>query len=92
MFNGCKKLKSVTMLATGGFDQYDCLYDWLDDAGTDESVTQRTLKVANQNVYTTLSDMSNVLPTEWKAGTSGTTILDKDGNDITSTIPSSSSN
>ena len=31
---------------------------------------------------------NNYLPTNWQAGTSGTTILDKDGNNITSTISS----
>ena len=89
MFYGCSKLQSVTMLATGGFDQYDCLYDWLDDAGTVAS--SRTLKVLNKDAYDKIVG-KNYLPTKWKAGTSGTTILDKDGNDITSTITSSSSN
>ena len=90
MFQGCTKLQSVTMLATGGFDQYDCLYDWLKDAGTDESVTQRTLKVASQAAYNAIVG-KNYLPSKWKAGSSGATILDKDGDDITSQITSSSS-
>ena len=80
MFNGCKKLKSVTMLATGGFDQYDCLYDWLDSAGTDDSVTQRTLKV---NSVTDYNEIQSNLPSNyWQIGKA--TILDKDGNEITS--------
>ena len=76
------------MLATGGFDQRICLSDWLDDAGTVAS--SRTLKVVNKDAYDKIVG-KNYLPTEWKAGTSGTTILDKDGNDITSQITSSSS-
>ena len=89
MFQGCTKLQSVTMLATGGFDQRICLSDWLDDAGTVAS--SRTLKVVNKDAYDKIVG-KNYLPTEWKAGTSGTTILDKDGNNITSSITLSSSN
>ena len=81
MFNGCKKLKSVTMLATDGFDKSDCLYKWLNDAGTDDSVTQRTLKVASQGVYTNI--VSN-LPDNWKIGASNTTVIDQNGNILTS--------
>ena len=92
MFEGCSKLQSVTMLATGGFDQYDCLYDWLDSAGTDDSVTQRTLKVNSQTEYNKIkslnSQSSSVLSVKWQAGASNTTILDKDDHDITSTISS----
>ena len=79
MFYGCSKLQSVTMLATGGFDQYDCLYDWLKDAGTDESVTQRTLKVANETVYNTIVNTkyynNPAIPDNWKKDASGTTVI-----------------
>ena len=84
MFNGCKKLKSVTMLATN-VSARDCLSGWLTDAGT--SATSRKLKVNSQTEYEAIKN-NNYLPTNWQAGTSGTTILDKDGNNITSTISS----
>ena len=45
MFQGSTKLASVTCLATSGFDEGRCLNDWLFGAGTDESVTTRTLHV-----------------------------------------------
>lgn len=45
MFQDCTKLASVTCLATSGFDEGRCLNDWLLGAGTDESVTTRTLHV-----------------------------------------------
>ena len=77
------------MLATDGFDKSDCLYKWLNDAGTE--ATSRTLTVASKEAYNAIVEKS-YLPTEWKAGPSGATILDKDGNDITSTITLSSSN
>ena len=83
MFYGCSKLQSVTMLATGGFDQYDCLYDWLKDAGTDESVTQRTLKVASQAEYNAIVN-NNYLPDNWKIGANNTTVKYQNGNNITS--------
>ena len=88
MFKGCKNLKSVTMLATD-VSRTNCLSDWLYDAGTE--ATTRTLKVAKKEAYNAIVEKS-YLPTEWKAGTSGTTILDKDGNNITSSITLSSSN
>ena len=88
MFKGCKNLNSVTMLATD-VSKTNCLSDWLYDAGTE--ATTRTLKVAKKEAYNAIVEKS-YLPTEWKAGTSGTTILDKDGNNITSSITLSSSN
>ena len=97
MFENCTKLESVTILATN-VSASDCLYNWLNDAGTGAS--SRTLKVASKDVYDTIVNKkyydyvsaSNiyVLPDKWKAGSSGATILDKDGNDITSQITSSS--
>ena len=86
MFAFCTKLQSVTMLATNVSASY-CLYDWLYEAGTGAS--ERTLKVASQTAYDAIK--SN-LPANWQAGATGAKILDKDGNDITSTITSSSSN
>ena len=86
MFAFCTKLQSVTMLATNVSASY-CLDDWLYEAGTGAS--ERTLKVASQTAYDAIK--SN-LPANWQAGATGAKILDKDGNDITSTITSSSSN
>ena len=45
MFKGCSKLASVTCKATSGFDAYWCLKDWLSNAGTDNSVTERIIHV-----------------------------------------------
>ena len=88
MFKGCKNLKSVTMLATY-VTASDCLKDWLYNAGNSNQISSRTLKVNSQTEYDAIK--SN-LPANWQAGATGAKILDKDGNDITSTIPSSSSN
>lgn len=89
MFKDCSNLKSVTMLATD-VSASNCLTDWLKDAGT--QATSRTLKVNSKEEYdkikaTNVQNNSN-LPGIWQAGASNTTILDKDGNDITSTISS----
>ena len=74
MFNGCTKLSTVTMLAPGdkiSEATYYC-YDWLNNAGTDETVTSRTLKVQDAAAYTALE---SCLPAIWKKGTAGTTVL-----------------
>lgn len=87
MFYGCTKLKEVTMLATD-VNATDCLSAWLKNAGT--SATSRTLKVNGKEEYdkikATIYGGSSNLPDIWKASTttSGATILDKDGNNITS--------
>lgn len=90
IFYGCTNLSSVTMLATDGFDADNCLNDWLKYAGT--SASSRTLKVNSQTEYNKIkslnSQSSSVLSVKWQAGASNTTILDKDGYDITSTISS----
>ena len=88
MFSGCTNLESVTMLATG-VSAWNCLKNWLDGAGNSDQISSRTLKVNSQTEYDAIK--SN-LPANWQAGATGAKILDKDGNDITSTIPSSSSN
>ena len=73
MFLHCTKLSTVTMLAPS--DQIskksDCCYNWLYNAGTDETVSSRTLKVMDADAYTALE--SN-LPDIWKKGTEGTTV------------------
>ena len=92
MFEKCTKLESVTMLATDGFDKSDCLYKWLNDAGTE--ATSRTLTVASKEAYDAIvnttyhdydsdSDIS-VLPENWQIDYNKTTVKDKDGNLLTS--------
>ncbi|SEV83085.1 hypothetical protein SAMN04487827_0311 [Prevotella sp. khp7] len=44
MFQGCKKLSSVTCKATDLSAGW-CLAHWLVDAGTDESVTTKTIYI-----------------------------------------------
>ena len=53
----------------------DCVFYWLDNAGTDKSVTSRTLKVQDADAYNALE---SYLPVNWKIGAEGTTVLYKD--------------
>ncbi len=71
MFHNCTSLSSVTMLATG-VNATNCLSDWLYNAGT--AATSRTLTLANQDIYNTLSTQANYLPDNWKQGAAGTTV------------------
>ena len=68
MFNGCTKLTSVTMLAPS--DQISqatyCCYNWLYNAGTDETVTSRTLIVTDEAAYNALVNNTAYLPAIWK--------------------------
>ena len=70
MFYGCTILTSVTMLAPK--DQITskdaCCNGWLEDAGTDESVTSRTLKVKDQAAYNALKDNSYLPADYWQIG------------------------
>ena len=85
MFNNCTNLSSVTMLApskeitSSGFSYY--LDYWLNNAGTDQSVKNRTLKVQDKAAYEALKANASYLPTNWQIG--NCTVLDKDGNVIT---------
>ena len=85
MFNDCTNLSSVTMLApskeitSSGFSYY--LDYWLNNAGTDQSVQNRTLKVQDKAAYEALKANASYLPTNWQIGKC--TVLDKDGNAIT---------
>ena len=83
MFQGCTKLSTVTMLAPS--DQIskasNCCYNWLDNAGTDASVTSRTLKVMDAAAYTALEGNGD-LPDNWKKDAAGTTVLNKDDGEI----------
>ena len=83
MFNNCTNLSSVTMLApseeitlSGSYLDY-----WLYNAGTDQSVQNRTLKVQDKAAYEALKANARFLPTNWQIG--NCTVLDKDGNAIT---------
>ena len=81
MFQGCTKLESVTMLTNEWGS--DPLFSWLDGAGTEAK--SRTLKVYDKETYkdiVTYYDTNN-MPDIWKIGKC--TVLDKDGNEITTT-------
>ena len=79
MFSNCPKLSSVTMLAPKSEieTKNKCVLNWLDNAGTDKSVT-RTLKVKNEAAYKALENNTAYLPENWKIGAKGTTVLYKD--------------
>ena len=84
MFNNCTNLSSVTMLApseeitlSGSYLDY-----WLYNAGTDQSVQNRTLKVQDKAAYEALKANARYLPTNWQIG-SNCKVLDKYGNAIT---------
>ena len=70
------------MLAPGDkiSEATDCCYDWLYNAGTDETVSSRTLKIQDKAAYDVLKNQSN-LPAKWQIG--NCTVLNKDGNAIT---------
>ena len=58
-----------------------CCYDWLYNAGTDETVKSRTLKVMDADAYTAL-ESKKYLPDNWKKDAAGTTVLNKDNTEI----------
>ena len=82
MFNNCKKLSTVTMLALDSeiTSKSYCVTAWLKNAGTDGSIT-RTLKVQDADAYTALEGNDD-LPDNWKIGAEGTTVLNKNGDEI----------
>ena len=75
MFNGCTKLSSVTMLAPSDkiSEATDCCLYWLYNAGTDETVTSRTLIVTDEAAYNALESKA-YLPDIWKKGATNTTV------------------
>ena len=83
MFYGCTKLSTVTMLAPSDqiTSKVDCCNNWLGNAGTDETVSSRTLIVTDEAAYTALKNKTDYLPTEWQIGKC--TVLNKDGKAIT---------
>jgi len=76
-------LSTVTMLAPS--DQISkatsCCDNWLYNAGTDKTVTSRTLKVMDADAYTALEGNS-VLPAIWKKDAAGTTVKKEDNTEI----------
>ena len=68
MFLDCTKLSTVTMLAPS--DQISkatyCCYNWLYNAGTDGTVTSRTLIVKDEAAYNELVNNEAYLPDIWK--------------------------
>ena len=83
MFLDCTKLSTVTMLAPS--DQISekayCCYNLLYNAGTDETVKSRTLKVMDADAYTALEG-KGYLPDNWKKGAAGTTVKKEDNTEI----------
>ena len=83
MFAECTKLSTVTMLAPS--DQIgswtNCVVYWLENAGTDETVSSRTLIVTDEAAYNALKNKTDYLPAKWQIGKC--TVLNKDGNEIT---------
>ena len=81
MFSNCPKLSSVTMLAPKSEIEAknNCVLNWLDNAGTNETVTSRTLKVQDAAAYTALE---GYLPDIWTKGTVGTTVVDENNAEI----------
>ena len=76
MFLNCTKLSTVTMLAPSEkiSKASNCCYNWLYNAGTDKTVTSRTLKVMDADAYTALEG-NGVLPAIWQKDAEGTTVL-----------------
>ena len=83
MFVDCTKLSTVTMLAPSVQIRSwtNSVVYWLDNAGTDETVSSRTLIVTDEAAYTTLKNKTDYLPAKWQIG--NCTVLNKDGNAIT---------
>lgn len=83
MFEDCTSLSTVTMLAPSDqiTSKYNCCLNWLYDAGTEASVTSRTLKVQDADAYNALVD-KGYLPAIWKKDAANTTVLNKDNGEI----------
>ena len=83
MFSGCTKLSTVTMLAPS--DQitytYQCCDNWLYNAGTDGTVSSRTLIVTDEAAYNALESKA-YLPAIWKKDAAGTTVQYGNKNEI----------
>ena len=84
MFSGCTKLSTVTMLAPSDkiLKTSKCCYNWLYNAGTDETVTSRTLIVTDEAAYNALANNPDYLPDNWKKDAAGTTVQYGNKNEI----------
>ena len=81
MFNYCYKLSSITILAPSTEISEKSFYNnfnWIKKAGTDKSVTSRTLKVQDKAAYDALVDKG--LDESWQIGQCK--VLDKGNNEI----------
>ena len=76
MFSGCTKLSTVTMLAPSDkiLKPSKCCYNWLYNAGTDGTVTSRTLIVTDEAAYNALANNPDYLPDNWKKDATNTTV------------------
>ena len=76
MFLDCTKLSTVTMLAPS--DKISkatiCCNYWLYNAGTDKTVTSRTLIVTDEAAYNALESNTDYLPDIWKKDATNTTV------------------
>ena len=73
MFSGCTKLSTVTMLTPSDQITYQCCDTWLDNAGTDGTVSSRTLIVTDEAAYNALESKA-YLPAIWKKDATNTTV------------------
>ena len=81
MFNYCTKLSSITIMAPSTEISEKSFYNnfnWIKKAGTDKSVTSRTLKVEDKAAYNALVDKG--LEENWQIGQCK--VLDKGNNEI----------
>ena len=67
MFRDCTKLSTVTMLAPSDQITNRRCYNWLYNAGTDGTVSSRTLIVTDEAAYNALVN-TGYLPAIWKKG------------------------
>ena len=81
MFSGCTKLSTVTMLTPSDQITYHCCDNWLYNAGTDGTVSSRTLIVTDEAAYNAL-ESKGYLPDIWKKDAAGTTVQYGNKNEI----------
>ena len=82
MFRDCTKLSTVTMLTPSDQITNRCCYNWLYNAGTDGTVSSRTLIVTDEAAYNALANNPDYLPAIWKKNAAGTTVQDASNNPI----------
>lgn len=81
IFEGCKKISEIKMLATYLEIYTNNMDGWLNYVGTDKSVTSRKLILDSQAAYDELK-RNNLLRPEWQATTTGAKVYDKNGTEI----------